>query len=130
MYSYDPSKIGEHGKDRMRFELGDIASDGAEFDSYLADEEIEAVIASEKTWGRAKVRLIESVCRALSYEVDTKAGPLSLAYGDRAERWRRMLEEARAEDVSIASSVAASVRGNAQGEAYFYAGMHHNERSD
>lgn len=45
-YSYNPSNLGEHGLDRMRFELGDTFVAEPEKTAYLSDEEISAVIDS------------------------------------------------------------------------------------
>lgn len=129
MYSYDPSKIAERGIHKMRFELGDIVRDGDEFDPYLADEEIAAILGTGCTWAHAKVLCLESIVRSLSFEVDTKVGPLTLNYNDRAEMWRKMLDDARAEDVSISGTVSAASRGSAK-PPYFYADMHKNDRSD
>ena len=38
-YTYDPSKIQENGKDRMRFELGDTMVEGEAETCALSDEE-------------------------------------------------------------------------------------------
>lgn len=59
-FSYDPLKIGEHGLDRMRFELGDVFVAEPEKSAYLSDDEILAVLESSATWKRAKLRLIET----------------------------------------------------------------------
>ena len=43
------------------------------------DQEIQAAIgAHPASWKRAKLMLLESLCRRFAYEVDTKTGPLSL----------------------------------------------------
>lgn len=55
-YNYDPSAIAEYGKDRMRFELGDTATEGGPDTTALTDEEIEAAISAyPKSWKRAKL---------------------------------------------------------------------------
>ena len=55
-YSYDATKIGERGKDRMRFELGDIMVEGMEQTSALSDEEYNAILqAYPGKIGRAHV---------------------------------------------------------------------------
>ena len=43
-YTYDPTKIKEKGKDRMRFELGDTMVEGGAETAALSDEEINAVL--------------------------------------------------------------------------------------
>ena len=43
-YTYDPSKIQENGKDRMRFELGDTMVEGEAETCALSDEEYTAIL--------------------------------------------------------------------------------------
>ena len=43
-YTYDASKIAEHGLDQMRFELGDTMVDGGVETCALSDQEYKAVI--------------------------------------------------------------------------------------
>ena len=38
-YQYEPGNIAEYGKDRMRFELGDVMVEGKEKTCALCDEE-------------------------------------------------------------------------------------------
>ena len=74
-YSYDPGKIPENGLDKMRFELGDVMVEGGADTSALTDEEIRAAFTlypPDEQWKRAKLALVESLCRRFSYEVDTK----------------------------------------------------------
>lgn len=88
-YTYEPEKIIELGKDRMRFELGDVMVEGGSDTTALTDEEIQAAIdAHPNKWKRAKLLLLESLCRRFAYEVDTKTGPLSLNMQERAKMWR------------------------------------------
>ena len=88
-YTYEPEKISENGKDRMRFELGDTMVEGGSDTSALTDEEITAAIEMfPKKWKRAKLALLESICRRFAYEPDTKTGPLSFTFGERAKLWR------------------------------------------
>ena len=88
-YTYDPSKISEAGKDRMRFELGDTAV--TEQTAALSDEEITAVLGMYPgKWKRAKLALVESVCRRFSFEVNTEIGGLSLGLQARAEAWQHI----------------------------------------
>ena len=85
-YTYDPGKIAEHGMDRMRFELGDTMVEGLSDTTALTDEEIRAAIeVYPKSWKRAKLMLLESLCRRFAYEVDTKTGPLWLYMQERAK---------------------------------------------
>lgn len=43
-YQYEPENIAKYGKDRMRFELGDVMVEGKEKTCALCDEEYNAVI--------------------------------------------------------------------------------------
>lgn len=128
-YTYDPSKISEKGKDRMRFELGDTMVEGGAETAALTDEEINAVLALYPSrWKKAKLALVESLCRRFSYEVDTDVGPLSLGLQGRAEAWRAMYEELKA---SIGNFAAPSANPAAiGGRPYFYAGMMDNPAAD
>ena len=72
VYTYESGNISELGKDRMRFELGDVMVEGGSDTAALTDEEIQAAIDTyPKSWKRAKLMLLESLCRRFSYEVDT-----------------------------------------------------------
>lgn len=88
-YTYDPGNVKELGKDRMRFELGDVMVEGCSDTTALTDEEIQAAIETyPKSWKKAKLMLLESLCRRFSYEVSTKTGPLTLELQERAKLWR------------------------------------------
>lgn len=128
-YTYDPEKIQENGKDRMRFELGDTMVEGGSETSALTDAEIEAVLAMHpKRWKRAKLALLESICRRFAYEPDTKTGPLSFSFGDRAKLWREDYEKLKKEVAMESCAVSASLTGGSKKPPYFYTGMHQNRR--
>lgn len=127
-FTYDPSQIKANGKDRMRFELGDTMVEGAADTCALTDEEINAVLELySNRWKKAKVSLVESVCRRFSYEVDTKVGPLSLGLQSRAEAWKELYRELKAEfgDYSVPCLNSAITNGS----PYFYSGMMDNPSS-
>ena len=128
-YHYDPAKIKEYGKDRMRFELGDTMVEGGPDTTALSDEEIQAAIESwPGAWKRAKLMLLESLCRRFAYEVDTRTGPLTLSMQDRAELWRKDYEALKKE-VSAASCSVPRPGGSAYSKPpYFYTGMQQNRR--
>lgn len=124
-YTYEPSKIGEKGKDRMRFELGDTMVEGEAETAALTDQEITAILGIyPNSWKKAKLALVESLCRRFSYEVDTKVGPLSLGLGDRVKAWQAIYDELKAEigGHSVPSANPTAIGGG----AYFYAGMQDN----
>lgn len=124
-YTYDPTKIGENGKDKMRFELGDTMIEGGSETTALTDEEIIAILAAyPRKWKRAKLALVESLCRRFSYEVDTDVGPLSLGLNGRVEAWRDMYKELKAEigGYAVPKANPAAIGGG----AYFHARMMDN----
>ena len=47
-YTYEPAMITSYGKDRMRFELGDVMVDGKERTCALADEEYNVLCVCER----------------------------------------------------------------------------------
>lgn len=124
-YTYDPTKIGTQGKDRMRFELGDTEVDGEGQVAALSDEEYEAVLSAYSgKWKRAKLACVESVMRRFSYEVDEKVGPLSLSLRERYESWKAMYDQLKSEiaGVSVPSANAQAIAG----DKYFREGLHNN----
>jgi hypothetical protein len=108
-YTYEPGNITEFGKDRMRFELGDTMVEGLADTTALTDEEIQAAIdAYPNKWKRAKLMLLESLCRRFAYEVNTKTGPLSLDMNGRAKLWKEdydKLEKRGPGRVSVSATV-------------------------
>lgn len=126
-YTYDPAKIKDCGRDKMRFELGDTMVEGGAETTALTDEEITAILETyPRKWKRAKLALVESICRRFSYEVDTKVGPLSLSLQGRAEMWKQMYDDLR-KSVGNSASVSVGVNPAAVGgNAYFSAGMMDN----
>lgn len=129
-YTYEPSNVRELGKDRMRFELGDTMVEGGPDTTALTDEEIQAAIDTHpKSWKRAKLMLLESLCRRFAYEVDTKTGPLTLSLHDRAKLWREDYDKLRKEVAAESCSVPTFRNGAKPKPPYFYAGMQQNERA-
>lgn len=131
-YTYEPEKISENGKDRMRFELGDTMVEGGSDTSALTDEEITAAIEMfPKKWKRAKLALLESICRRFAYEPDTKTGPLSFTFGERAKLWREDYEKLKKE-VENGSLTVPRYRADPDGRSkppYFYTGMMENREA-
>lgn len=130
-YTYEPEKIREAGKDRMRFELGDTMVEGGAETSALTDEEIAAALDMfPGKWKRSKLALLESICRRFAYEPDTKEGPLTFAFAGRAKIWRDDYEALKKEVDTEGVNVPRSFIGSGGSKPpYFYAGMHHNRRS-
>ena len=129
-YTYDPGKIKESAKDRMRFELGDIMVEGGPDTAALSDEEILAALdIYPKYWKRAKLMLLESLFRRFSYEVDTRTGPLTLSMQDRAKLWKEEYEKLKKEVAVESNRVPVFGKGTRNKPPYFYTGMQQNERT-
>lgn len=129
-YTYEPGSITNAGIDRMRFELGDTMVDGGADTCALTNEEIEAALETfPKKWKRAKLMLLESICRRFAFEVDTKEGPLSFSLSDRAKLWREDYEKLKKEVSLEAMAVPSPPTGNSYKDPYFYTGMLRNTRS-
>ncbi len=127
-YTYDPSKIGERGKDRMRFELGDTEVSGEGQAAALSDEEYNAILESYPgKWRRAKLALVESIMRRFAYEIDEKVGPMTLSLQERYESWKAMYDQLKSEvsSMSVPLANAAAVSN----DHYFYEGIHNNPNS-
>ena len=131
-YTYESEKISENGKDRMRFELGDTMVEGGSDTSALTDEEITAAIEMfPKKWKRAKLALLESICRRFAYEPDTKTGPLSFTFGERAKLWREDYEKLKKE-MENGSLTVPRYGTDPDGRSkppYFYTGMMENREA-
>lgn len=129
-YAYDPGNVKEYCKDRMRFELGDTMVEGCSDTAALTDEEIQAAIdAYPKSWKRAKLMLLESLCRRFAYEVDTKTGPLWLYMQERAKLWRADYDKLKKEVSAESVNIPGFRDGGHSKPPYFYAGMQANERA-
>lgn len=125
-YTYNAELIGEAGKDRMRFELGDTMVEGGAHTAYFTDEEMAAVIAAYPRWKMAKMKLIESVLHRFAYEVDTKTGPLELSLSDRFTHWQKLYDKVKAEAEAEEADPGAGVPGKKSRPPYFREGMHDN----
>ena len=129
-YTYNPENVKEHGKDRMRFELGDVMVDGLSDTTALTDEEIQVAIDTyPKSWKRAKLMLLESLCRRFAYEVDTKTGPMQLNMQERAKLWREEYDKLKKEVSAESCSISQFRNGAHNKPPYFYTGMQQNERA-
>ena len=122
-YTYNPSKIKEYGKDRMRFELGDTLVEGAEITSPLCDEEYNAIIEDAVSWRKAKFELLRAIAMKLSFQADsTSIDGLSYSFGSRAERWMKMYEKAEKEN-KLATALPRANPNALYKDNYFYEGM-------
>ena len=84
-----------------------------------------------KKWKRAKLALLESICRRFAYEPDTKTGPLSFTFGERAKLWREDYEKLKKE-VENGSLTVPRYGTDPDGRSkppYFYTGMMENREA-
>ena len=129
-YTYNPGNISEAGKDRMRFELGDTMTEGQADTTALSDEEIQAALEMYPgRWKKAKLALLESLCRRFAYEVDTKTDTLWLYMQERAKLWRADYESLKREVSAASCSIPGTGNGAGSRPPYFYAGMQRNGRT-
>ena len=114
-YTYDPTAINDRGLNQMRFECGDTLVEEPEKTAYLSDEEYLSVIESSSTWKRAKFRLIETLLRRFSYEVDTSVEGLKLNLHQRVDFWereyKRLKAEVDGEDIASGGALKMSMCG-------------------
>lgn len=129
-YTYEPGNITTAGLDLMRFELGDTMVEGGADTCALTDEEISAALKKyPKKWKRAKLILLESICRRFAFEVDTKEGPLSFSLSDRAKVWKEDYLSLKKEVSLESMAVPSPPTGNSYKDPYFYTGMLRNPRT-
>lgn len=124
-YTYDPARLPESGKDRMRFELGDTMVEGGAETAYLSDEEIVAVLGIYPQWLQAKLALVESVLRRFAYEVDTRVGPVSWSLSDRYAAWQKLYDDIKTE-ARAKCALPSDPTVNRSGPPYFRGGVHDN----
>lgn len=128
-YSYDPAKIRQRGKDRMRFELGDTQTEGGADTCALADEEYEAILDGikdgKKAWLFAKLTVLEAILFKLSYQVDTKIDVLEYGLGERAGRWKKLYDDLKKQALA-AVSIPTLAPSQTQRAPYFHKEMHPN----
>ncbi len=136
IWSYCPEKINEHGKDRMRFELGDTQVNGGGETCALCDEEYTAIISEKingennikKAWMFAKLAVLEAILFKLSYQVDTKIDVASWDFGKRAEFWKKLYEGVKVEIKDNLNVPFMSEKAKNK-PPYFYTGMKENPRT-
>ena len=118
-YTYNPGNISEAGKDRMRFELGDTMTEGQADTTALSDEEIQAALEMYPgRWKKAKLALLESLCRRFAYEVDTKTDSLWLYMQERAKLWRADYESLKKEVSAGSCSIPGTGNGAGSRPSY------------
>lgn len=129
-YSYDPSKLNEDGRDRMRLELGDTTFAPGELTAALCDEEYDAILKSNKKWRKAKLKCLEAILMKFSHQVNTSIDGVSYSFSDRVKFWKELYDEERKNaDIPIPRVDPASLNGREGGPPYFYEDMQNNSRN-
>jgi hypothetical protein len=133
-YTYDPTQIKAKGKDQLRFEFGDTNVGGGAETCALSDEEYKALLEglrtdSKKAWLFVKLTILEGIMFKLSYMVDTKIDVLSYALGQRADLWKRLYDDLRAQYVAL-MNVPTMADSAARKPPYFHTGMDDNRRAN
>ena len=95
-YSYDATLINDDGLNRMRFELGDVFTAEPEKTAYLSDEEILTALEGA-SFKRAQYRLVGTLLRRFSYEVDTKVADAEWKMHERVAEWKELYARLKAE---------------------------------
>ena len=95
-FSYNPNQINDGGLNRLRFELGDVFVAEPEKTAYLCDEEYLSALEAG-SFKRAKFRLVETLLRRFSYEVDTKVADAEWKLHERIAEWKDLYNRLKAE---------------------------------
>ena len=119
-YSYDPSKICDGGVDQMRFELGDTIVDLGEVQSPLCDEEYAAIIGSNSSWKKAKLKCLKAIIMKFAYEVNTSTDGLSYSLSDRYDRWKAMYDDLKKKTQAAVPICNPNALGGKNGEDMYF----------
>ena len=126
-YTYEPALVGEHGKDRMRLELGDTTLCPGELTAALTDEEYIALINSNPSWKKAKMACLRAILMRFAHQVNISHDGISYSFSDRVKFWKELYDEEKKKMSSAAvPSVHSGSLSNVHGGHYFYEDMHKN----
>lgn len=100
-----------------------------EKNAYLCDEEYLAVIASSKSWLRAKIRLVETLLHRFAYEVTTEIKEAKWQLSDRVDFWKDLYKRLKAELEEEEAVAAFGFAGKQQRPPIFWIGQHDNRRA-
>ena len=96
-FLYQPSKVGENGSDRVRFEIGDTVKDDGPLpdDANLQDEEIASLFLIEASFECVVAACFERISSAWQSrpfigvnEFGTEHGRVAEGFMDKAKMWR------------------------------------------
>ena len=134
-YTYDPTQIIIPGKDKMRFELGDVNVSGEGQNAAICDEEIIAMLTLYGTrWRMAKCKIVESIYHRFSYEVTFAVDSSKVELQARTDHWKGIYEDMRKQVVGLSAPITASSSttesSTGDGGHYFKAGLQGNPLID
>lgn len=121
-FSYDPTKINDAGFNQMRFELGDIETDGGSQTCAMSDEEYTTLITNAKTWKKAKIACLKSILMRFAYEVDFSIDGMSFQLSQRYDRWKAEYNALSGEEQYPVMDESLFGQ-DGKGDHYFYYGM-------
>lgn len=128
-YSYDPAKLQEDGKDRMRMELGDTTFAPGELTAALCDEEYEAILAKYPNFKKAKLKCLNTILMKFAHQVNMSVDGLSYSFAERVKFWKELYNEAKREAATgVPTANPLALNGRIGGQPYFYNDMHSNDR--
>ena len=127
-FSYNPALINDHNLNQMRFELGDVFVEEPAKTTYLTDEEIIAAIEGSQSWRRAKFRLVETLLRRFSYEVDVEIKEASWKLNQRVDEWKDLWKRLKSELEVEELGSAFGFTGGKTRPPIFRIGMNDNRR--
>ncbi len=128
-YTYDPFKIAEFGRDRMRLDLGDVEVEGGADSCALADEEYDALIAETYgaggSWKLAQYRCLQAIVARMAMMISANVDGLKLDMNERYSRWLIMLRCKEEHFMGLSAPLSAKRAS----EYAIHKGLHDNPRA-
>lgn len=125
-YTYDPSKLGENGLDRMRLELGDTTFAPGELTAALSDEEYRAIIGQYSTFKKAKIACLKAILMKWAHQVNTSIDGVSYSFASRVEFWKKMLDDLETETKATVPTIGQTKGPSGEDGHYFRKNLHAN----
>lgn len=125
-YSYDPTKLGENGRDRMRLELGDTTFAPGELTAALCDEEYDAILGQYSSFKKAKIACLKAILMKWAHQVNTSIDGISYSFADRVKFWKQLLDDLENELSPAVPSVNLNKGPGGEGGHYFRKNLHAN----
>lgn len=102
MFSYDPDRIGDEGKDYVRLRIGDVDKDVT---PQLEDEEINGFIAASPSFSEAIAKCAEALAARLFSAATTKQlASVKVSYESRCSRLLDLASRIRSGSESVVAT--------------------------